>query len=72
MKRLLFFICTLFCANVLLAQTRFWVDSLQYEVTSTTPAKVEVNDAKYSITTAIIPETVSYDGINYTVTSIGD
>ena len=71
MKRLLFFICTLLCANVLMAQTTFWIDSLQYQVTSTTPAEVKVNDANTSITTAIIPEIVSYGGINYTVTSIG-
>ena len=74
MKRLLFFICTLLCANVIMAQvgTTFWIDSLQYQVTSTNPAEVEVNDANSSITTAIIPSTVSYGGITYTVTSIGD
>ncbi len=71
MKRLLLLICTLLCANVLLAQTRFWVDSLQYEVTSTNPAKVEVYDANDSITTVNIPATVTYNGINYSVTSIG-
>ena len=56
---------------MLLAQTRFWVDSLQYEVTSTNPAKVEVYDANDSITTVNIPATVTYNGINYSVTSIG-
>ena len=72
MKRLLLFISTLLCANVIMAQTTFWIDSLQYEVTSTNPAEVEVNDANSSITTANIPKTVSYDGTNYTVTAIGD
>ena len=72
MKRIVFLICTLLCANVLLAQTRFWVDSLQYEVTSTNPAKVEVYDANSSITTAIIPAIVTYQGITYDVTSIGE
>ena len=72
MKRLLLFICTLLCANVLMAQTRFWVGNLQYEVTSTNPAEVMVYDANYSITTANIPATVSYSGITYSVTSIGD
>ena len=71
MKKALLLICTLLCANVLLAQTRFWVDSLQYEVTSTNPAKVEVYDANDSITTVNIPATVTYNGINYSVTSIG-
>ena len=57
MKKILTLICTLLCANVLLAQvgTTFWIDSLQYEVTSTNPAEVEVNDANVSITTANIP-----------------
>ena len=72
MKRLLLFICTLLCANVLLAQTRFWVGNLQYEVTSTNPAEVMVYDANLTITTANIPATVSYSGITYSVTSIGD
>ena len=71
MKKVLLLICTLLCANVLSAQTRFWVDSLQYEVTSTNPAKVEVYDANDSITTVNIPATVTYNGINYSVTSIG-
>ena len=74
MKRLLFFICTLLCANVIMAQvgTTFWIGDIQYEITSTNPAEVEVNDANISITTAIIPSTVSYDGTTYSVTSIGD
>ncbi len=71
MKKVLLLICTLLCANVLSAQTRFWVDSLQYEVTLTNPAKVEVYDANDSITTVNIPATVTYNGINYSVTSIG-
>ena len=71
MKRLLFFICTLLCANVLLSQTTFWIGDIQYEITSTNPAEVEVNDAKGYITTANIPSTVSYGGTTYSVTSIG-
>ena len=89
MKKILLFLCTMLCANLLLAQTsfadeeaetstgirrtRFWVGDLQYEVTSTNPAEVEVNDAGNGyITTAIIPETVNYEGTTYSVTSIGD
>ena len=71
MKRLLLLICTLLCANVLLAQTRFWIDSLQYEVTSINPAKVEVYNANSSITTANIPSTVTYQETTYDITSIG-
>jgi hypothetical protein len=54
-----------------MAQTRFCVDSLQYEVTSQIQAKVEVYDANDSITTVNIPAIVTYNGINYSVTSIG-
>ncbi len=69
MKRLLLFIFTLLCANVLFAQT-FWLDSLRYNVTSTN--QVEVYDANSSIITANIPTTVTYQGITYSVTSIGN
>ena len=72
MKRLALLICTLLCANVLLAQTRFWVDSLRYEVTSTNPARVKVYDANSSITTAIIPAIVTYQETTYDVTYIED
>ncbi len=74
MKRLLLLICTLLCANVLSAQTgtKFWIDSLQYNVTSTNPDEVEVYNSKSSITIANIPATVTYEGTNYSVTSIDD
>ena len=71
MKRLLLFISTLLCANVLMAQTTFYVDGLQYQVTSTSPAEVKVNDANTDIATANIPSTVTYNEITYDVTSIG-
>ena len=71
MKRTLLLICTLLCANVLFAQT-FWIGDLQYEVISTNPAKVEVNDASTYITTANIPTTVTDNGTTYSVTSIGE
>ncbi len=74
MKRTLLLICTLLCANVLSAQigTKFWIDSLQYNVTSTNPDEVEVYNSKSSITIANIPATVTYEGTNYSVTSIDD
>ena len=71
MKRIIFAICTILCANVISAQTRFWVDSLQYEVTSTNPPEVEVHDANTSTTNANIPASVTYGGTTYSVTSIG-
>ena len=71
MKKILTLICTLLCANVLMAQTRFYVGDLQYQVTSTNPAKVMVCDYQNNPTTVNIPETVSYEGTTYSVTTIG-
>ena len=70
MKRLAVLICTLLCANVLLAQSTFTIGDLTYGVISTNPPQVEVHDANLSITTANIPETVTYNETTYSVTSI--
>ena len=70
MKRTLLLICTLLCANVLLAQTTFTIGDLTYGVISTNPPQVEVHDANLSITIANIPETVTYNETTYSVTSI--
>ncbi|MEE0895187.1 MAG: leucine-rich repeat protein [Bacteroidales bacterium] len=71
MKRLVLFICTLLCANVLLAQTEFIVGNLKYRVDSSNPTEVSVGKVDNTITTANIPETVTYQGTTYSVTSIG-
>ena len=71
MKKIVTLICTLLCANVLFAQTMFWIGDIQYEITSTNPPEVEVDYANSSIITANIPETVTYQGTDYSVTSIG-
>ena len=70
MKRLALFICTLLCANMLLAQTEFIVGNLTYRVDSSNPTEVSVGTVDYTITTANIPATVSYNGTTYSVTSI--
>ena len=70
MKKIIFAICTLLCANVLSAQTTFTIGDLTYGVISTNPPQVEVHDANLSITTANIPETVTYNETTYSVTSI--
>ena len=68
MKRILSFLCTLLCVNVLFAQTSFWVDSLQYEIyPELLPGLATLTCADNSITTADIPETVNYNGTNYRV-----
>ena len=71
MKRLLLLICTLLCANVLSAQTTFWIGDIQYEIKSTNPTEVEVHHAAPWIITANIPSTINYYGTTYSVTSIG-
>jgi len=55
---------------VLLAQTTFTIGDLTYGVISTNPPQAEVHDANLSITTANIPETVTYNETTYSVTSI--
>ena len=72
MKRLALFICTLLCANVLLAQTEFIVGNLKYRVNSFNTSEVYVGAADTTIITANIPVTVSYEGTTYSVTSIGE
>ena len=72
MKRLALFICTLLCANVLSAQT-FTIGDFIYTVYYDTPGigtGVAVKAADTTITTANIPETVTYQGITYNVTFI--
>ena len=72
MKRLVFFICTLLCANVLLAQTKFWVGDLQYKITSTNPPEVMVWWYQNSPSNVVIPSTITYQETTYDVTSIGN
>ena len=72
MKKLL----SLFLA--LVATASLWADDFQsgdlyYNITSSSaPYTVEVSDAELYITSVIIPETVTYNGTTYSVTSIGD
>ena len=70
MKKILTLICTLLCANVLWAQTEFIVGNLKYSVDSSNPTEVSVGPVDNTITTANIPETVTYQGTTYSVTSI--
>ena len=69
MKRTLFLICTLLCANVLLAQTTFVVGDLTYEITNGN--EVAVADCNESATSVVIPSTITNEGQTYNVTSIG-
>ena len=70
MKRLLFLICTLLCTNVLSAQD-FWKGTLHYYISNGT-ATVYGYDWSAHPTNIVIPSTVTYEGITYSVTAIGD
>ena len=62
MKRLLFFICTLLCANLLSAQL-FWEGDLRYRVTGA--GKVEVYGYNDSVTSVNIPSSVTHTWKHY-------
>ena len=72
MKRLALFICTLLCANLLMAQT-FTIGDLRYHVYDYGGGitGVSVVAADTTITIANIPETVTYEGVTYAVIKIG-
>ncbi|MEE1221267.1 MAG: leucine-rich repeat domain-containing protein, partial [Bacteroidales bacterium] len=70
MKKILTLICTLLCANVLLAQTRFWVGDLQYEIIGANEVKVYKSDI--SISSIDISNIVVFNSTTYYVTTIGE
>ena len=70
MKRLTLFICTLICANVLIAQTQFTIGSITYEVIDSN--EVKIYDYSGTDSVLVIPDTVAYQNVSYTVTKIGD
>ena len=73
MKKILSLILALVATTTLWAYD-FQSGDLYYTITNDilVPYTVEVDDAKLSITTATIPETVTYNGTTYSVTTIGD
>ena len=75
MRKLFFLFLALVATTALLASD-FQSGDLYYNITSSsTPYTVEVTykglRANYSNTTLVIPSSVEYNGITYTVTSIG-
>lgn len=73
-KRLLHSLAFLLCALFSMAQGRFCVGMLHYEVLSETGRVVHVYDSSFPWKEAVsvdIPETVSYNGKDYTVIAIG-
>lgn len=73
-KRLLHSLAFLLCALFSMAQGRFCVGMLHYEILSETGRVVHVYDSSFPWKESVsvdIPETVSYNGKNYTVIAIG-
>ncbi|MBQ1191756.1 MAG: leucine-rich repeat protein, partial [Bacteroidales bacterium] len=68
MKRIIFAICTILCANVLFAQD-FWKGTLHYYISNGT-ATVYGYDWSAHPTNIVIPSTVTYEEITYSVTAI--
>lgn len=72
MKKIALYLIFAVSAIVATAQTRFDVDGLTYEILSESDRTVEVHDGSNASGELSIPETVSYNGVNYTVTSISE
>lgn len=72
MKKIALYLIFAFSTIVATAQTRFDVDGLTYEILSESDRTVEVHDGSNANEILSIPETVSYNGVNYTVASIGE
>ncbi len=74
MKKLIF-LFTLLCVSLSTRAYDFTVGGIYYNITSTSPYKVEVTSmpytTKYSYTVSI-PSSVVYSGISYSVTAIGN
>ena len=68
MKKIGLFICTMLCVNLLMAQTRFMVDCLTYEVSA--DREVKVIDCVDTVEVVVIPSMVTFDNKDYIVTSI--
>ena len=71
MKKLMMILCTILCANILVAQTQFTSGGLNYEVIDNNSVKVAGQNCS-ATGSVIIPSTVTYNGTTYSVTSIGE
>lgn len=68
MKKIALFVCTVLCANVLMAQVQFIVGDLTYSVINSN--EVEVVSCVDTVVAVNIPPTVTYNETVYTVTKI--
>lgn len=72
MKKLILYLFFAFSAIISMAQTRFEVDGLTYEILSESDRTVEVHDYDKRASEISIPKIVFYNRMPYTVTAIGD
>jgi len=75
MKKLLVITAILICVNLQAQTYDFVIDNLLYSVISTNPPKVCLKghqDGTNATGELVIPESVSYEGITYSVTRIGE
>ena len=72
MRRLILLFIFVFSAIVSIAQTRFDVNGLIYEILSESDRTVELHDGSNSSGEVSIPSVVSYNGNNYSVTTVSD
>ena len=68
MKRIILSIVAVVCVNIGLAQERFIIGDLTYEVIDSN--RVEVSECDTSATAVVIPESVTIEEKTYTVTVI--
>ena len=71
-KKLLLICCGILFANILVAQTIFTIDGLDYERVDVATVKVTKNDSSNVFGSVVIPPTIAYNGNSYSVVSIGD
>lgn len=71
-KKLLLICCGILFANILVAQTIFTIDGLDYERVDVATVKVAKNDNSNVFGSVVIPPTIAYNGNSYSVVSIGD
>ena len=64
MKKIALFVCTVLCANVLMAQVQFVIGDLTYSVINSN--EVEVVSCVDSVDAVNIPATVTYNDVTYT------
>ena len=72
MKKLTLLLLSVLCTAATTFAYDFQSGDLYYNIMGETTVEVTYHETYKGLTTATIPETVTYDGTTYSVTSIGD